>query len=198
MSAQQQNEQDKSSRRRSCILNAVKEALFEYDYNKLTIEDVATRAGVGKSTIYRWWTHKSDLVFELFKDETAAVFELDFSHSLAQNLEQQLLKLSEVLERPIGRALLVVMVENREKAAQYFKEYLLPRRRQTRLLIQHAIARQEIRADYPFELMLDSLYAPIHYQTIFFNQCPQPDYIRALIKMVLAPVLLQQPQQQEA
>jgi AcrR family transcriptional regulator len=182
-------EVDKSSRRRQCILNAVKDALFEHDYNKLTIEEVASRAGVGKSTIYRWWKNKSDLVFELFKDETASIFELDFEQSLQHNLEQQLVRLSEILFEPIGRALLVVMAQNREKAGQFFKEYLLPRRKQTLRLIEHAIQRQEIKSDYPFERMLDTLYGPIHYQIIFFNQRPNAHEIHELVSMVLAPIL---------
>ena len=182
------HEPEKSSKRRLCILQAVAEILAESDYNKLAIEQIANRAGVGKSTIYRWWTHKSDLVFELFRDETEQIFALDFEQSLDINLEQQLLKLAEVLDQPIGRALLAVIAENRDKAAQFFKEYLLPRRVETRKLIQIAIERQEIRADYPFELMLDGLYAPIHYQIIFFNQRPDAAYIRALIQLTLAPV----------
>ena len=46
-------EAEKTSRRKQCILNAVSEALEEYDYSHLTVEDIAARAGVGKSTIYR-------------------------------------------------------------------------------------------------------------------------------------------------
>jgi len=44
-------ETEKSSRRQQCILNAVVKALAEYDYSHLTIEEIAARAGVGKSTI---------------------------------------------------------------------------------------------------------------------------------------------------
>lgn len=181
---------EKVSRRRERILEAVHQALIEYDYTKLTIEDIAARAGVGKSTIYRWWTHKSDLIFELFKDETASIFDLDFTQSLSYNLEQQLFKLAKALQQPVGRALLVVLVENREKSATFFKEYLLPRREQTRALIDLAIGRQEIRDDYPFELMLDSLYGPIHYQIIFFNFMPDEHYIQQLVAMALQPILL--------
>lgn len=184
------NETEKSSRRRQCILRAVNDALAECDYSKLTVEDIAARAGVGKSTIYRWWKHKSDLVFEAFKENTVSVFDLDFNQSLEFNLNQQLLKLSSALNQPVGRALLVVMAEHREAAGAFFKQYLLPRREQTRKLIAQAIARGEIRADYPFELMLDMLYGPIHYQIIFFNWMPDERYIQQLVHLALQPILI--------
>lgn len=184
-------ETEKGSRRQQCILNAVKQALEESDYRQMTVEDIAARAGVGKSTIYRWWKHKSDLVFDAFREETASVFELDFEKSLAVNLKQQLLKLSYALHKPVGRALLVVMAEHREAAGQFFQHYLLPRREQMRKLIQLGVERDEIKADYPFELMLDSLYGPIHYQIIFFNQMPDEAYIEALVDMALQPILIQ-------
>ena len=180
-------ELEKTSRRKQCILQAVTAALEDEDYSHLTVEDIAARAGVGKSTIYRWWKHKSDLVFDAFKEHTASVFDLDFEQSLEVNLNQQLLKLSLALNHPLGRALLVVMAEHREAAGEFFRLYLLPRREQTRKLIQLAIERNEIIADYPFELMLDTLYAPIHYQMIFFNHQPDDAYIQALLDMVLQP-----------
>ena len=181
------SELEKTSRRKQCILDAVIAALEDYEYSKLTIEEIAARAGVGKSTIYRWWKHKSDLVFEAFKQETASVFELNYAQSLEFNLKQQLLKLSHALNRPIGRALMVVLSEHREAAGAFFSQYLLPRREATRKLIQLAIEQGEIRADYPFEMMLDTLYAPIHYQMIFFNRQPDEAYIQALLNLVLQP-----------
>ena len=185
------SETEKTSRRKQCILQAVTDALAESDYRSMTIEDIAARAGVGKSTIYRWWKHKSDLVFDAFKAHTASVFELDLSQSLEFNLNQQLLKLSRALNQHVGRALLVVLAEHREAAGEFFKQYLLPRREATRELIQLAIQRGEIRADYPFELMLDMLYGPIHYQIIFFNTQPDEDYIKRLVQLALNPIFTQ-------
>lgn len=184
---------EKTSKRRSCILNAVNAALQDYPYRQLTIEEIAARAGVGKSTIYRWWKDKAELVAQTFQQETASVFELDFEQSLAYNLKQQLFKLACVLHQPIGRAMLAVIADHRETAADFFHDYLLPRREQTRKLIQLAVERAEIRADYPFELMLDMLYGPIHYQIIFFNRVPDADYIEQLVELVLAPIRVVEP-----
>lgn len=182
--------EEKCSRRKEVILNTVIDVLENTEYSKFTIEEIATRAGVGKSTIYRWWGHKSELVFEAFKQRTASVFDLDFEQSLKVNLIQQLLKLSQALHHGVGRALLVAMAEYREAAGMFFQQYLLPRREQTRKLIRHAIELGEIKANYPFELMLDTLYAPIHYQIIFFNRIPDEQYIHELVSLVLDPVCI--------
>lgn len=182
--------EDKGSRRKLEILTAVIQALEVVDYSKLTIEDIAARAGVGKSTIYRWWKHKSDLVFSAFAYKTESVFDLDFDQSLKFNLQQQLLKLSHALSQGVGRALLVVMAEHRESAGKFFQQYLLPRRELVRKLIEHAIERKEIIADYPFDMMLDSLYAPLHYQIIFFNKIPDEVYISKLVDFILTPILI--------
>lgn len=180
--------EERTSRRRLEIFKAVTDALEEVNYHELTIEDIAARAGVGKTTIYRWWKNKPDLILETFKEHTISIFDLNFDHSLEENLVQQLIRLAEILHRPIGRALLVALANHREVAAEFFSDYLLPRREHMHTLIQQAIQQQYIQADYPFDLMLDSLYAPIHYKIIFFNQLPDEAYIRQLVKLILDPV----------
>lgn len=180
--------EDKHSRRREEILKAVTEALFEIDFHQLTVEEVAARAGVGKSTIYRWWKNKSDLILDTFQFHTASIFELDLTQSLETNLNQQLNRLARALYHPVGRALLVVLANHRELAGDYFKQYLLPKREQMHVLIHRAIERQEIKPTEQFDLMLDSLYGPIHYQIIFFNKQPDEAYIQKLVQQVLLPI----------
>ena len=85
----------------------------------------------------------------------------------------------------------MVIANHRELAGEFFQQYLLPRRQQTHQLIQQAIERGEIRADYPFDLMLDTLYGPIHYQIIFFNRIPDEHYIQNLVELALHPVTVQ-------
>jgi AcrR family transcriptional regulator len=46
------------------ILAATRAVLDEVGYFRLTVEGVAARAGVGKTTVYRWWPSKSALVLE--------------------------------------------------------------------------------------------------------------------------------------
>lgn len=48
----------------AAILKAASDMLHEVGYDKMTIEGIAARAGVGKQTIYRWWPSRSAIVAE--------------------------------------------------------------------------------------------------------------------------------------
>lgn len=54
----------RSDRSRRAILDAALALVGESGYNKLTIEAIAARAGVGKQTIYRWWPSKAAVLLD--------------------------------------------------------------------------------------------------------------------------------------
>ena len=51
------------------ILEAAAALFAESGYEHLTIEGIARRAGVGKQTIYRWWSSKGDVIAEAILGE---------------------------------------------------------------------------------------------------------------------------------
>ncbi|OKK19354.1 TetR family transcriptional regulator [Streptomyces sp. CB00455] len=54
----------RSDRSRRAVLDAALALVGEVGYNKLTVEAIAARAGVGKQTIYRWWPSKADVLLD--------------------------------------------------------------------------------------------------------------------------------------
>ncbi|WP_328325927.1 TetR/AcrR family transcriptional regulator [Streptomyces sp. NBC_00455] len=54
----------RSERSRRAILDAALALVSETGYDKLTIEAIAARAGVGKQTIYRWWPSKAAVLLD--------------------------------------------------------------------------------------------------------------------------------------
>ncbi|MFE0205750.1 TetR/AcrR family transcriptional regulator [Streptomyces sp. NPDC058985] len=58
----------RSQRSRQAIYDAALALVGEAGYPKTTIEGIAARAGVGKQTIYRWWSSKADVLLEAFLD----------------------------------------------------------------------------------------------------------------------------------
>lgn len=58
----------RSEKSRRAIYDAALALVVEAGYAKTTIEGIAARAGVGKQTIYRWWSSKADVLMEAFLD----------------------------------------------------------------------------------------------------------------------------------
>jgi AcrR family transcriptional regulator len=59
----------RSERSKRAILTATRELVSEVGFVRLTMEAIASRAGVGKQTIYRWWPSKGSVVFDALLDE---------------------------------------------------------------------------------------------------------------------------------
>ncbi len=58
----------RSAKSRRAIYDAALALVAEVGYPKTTIEGIAARAGVGKQTIYRWWSSKAEVLMEAFLD----------------------------------------------------------------------------------------------------------------------------------
>ncbi|MFF5101312.1 TetR/AcrR family transcriptional regulator [Streptomyces sp. NPDC000134] len=61
-------EKRRSEKSRRAIYDAALALVTEVGYPRTTIEGIAARAGVGKQTIYRWWSSKADVLLEAFLD----------------------------------------------------------------------------------------------------------------------------------
>ena len=175
----------KGARNRSEILGATIELLESINYSSLTIEAVAARSNVGKTTIYRWWKHKSDLVFDAFIAKTETIYEFDLTKSTYENFVQQLLTLTSVLKSGIGRAVLTVVAEEKEIAAKFLNDYLTPRRVETKKILQAGVDKGEIQDNFDFGIILDMLYGPIYFKFILFNRIPDQAYIESLVTQVM-------------
>ncbi|QKW10685.1 TetR/AcrR family transcriptional regulator [Streptomyces sp. NA04227] len=65
----------RSERSRRAIYDAALALVAEVGYPRTTIEAIAARAGVGKQTIYRWWTSKGEVLLEAFLDLSERSYE---------------------------------------------------------------------------------------------------------------------------
>jgi AcrR family transcriptional regulator len=93
----------------TAILAATRAALVELGWSKLTLGDVATRAGVAKTTLYRRWAGKNELVV----DAVAELFDelrLPDRGSLAADIEGVVLQFAAILARPEAKSGLMAVV----------------------------------------------------------------------------------------
>ncbi|MER7516297.1 TetR/AcrR family transcriptional regulator [Streptomyces sp. NPDC126499] len=93
----------------TAILEATRAALVELGWSRLTMGDVATRAGVAKTTLYRRWNNKNELVV----DAVAVLFDqlrLPDLGSLEADIEDVVLQFAALLERPETKTALMAVV----------------------------------------------------------------------------------------
>ncbi|MDI3417237.1 TetR/AcrR family transcriptional regulator [Streptomyces luteolus] len=134
----------------AAILSATRQALVDLGWSKLTMGDVAARAGVAKTTLYRRWAGKSELVV----DAVAVLFdelELPDRGSLAADAEGVVLQFAALLERPEARtALMAVVAEStRDEALRTRIRHAIVDR-QKRLVLEGRRRAQE-RGELPYE-----------------------------------------------
>ena len=54
----------RSEQAREAVLHAVDDLLLDVGYAAMTMKGIAERAGVGRQTVYRWWSTKAEILFE--------------------------------------------------------------------------------------------------------------------------------------
>jgi len=59
----------RSEAARRAVLHAVDDMLVEVGYAAMTMKGIAERAGVGRQTVYRWWSTKAQILLEACVDD---------------------------------------------------------------------------------------------------------------------------------
>ncbi|MFF3291579.1 TetR/AcrR family transcriptional regulator [Streptomyces sp. NPDC003023] len=134
----------------AAILEATRASLVELGWSKLTMGDVAARAGVAKTTLYRRWANKNELVV----DAVAVLFdelELPDRGSLAADVEGVVLQFAELLEQPETKtALMGVVAESTTDEALRGRVRSAIVERQKRLVVEGR-RRAQARGELPYE-----------------------------------------------
>jgi len=81
---------------------AVQELLEEVGYRALTIEGVAVRSGVAKTSVYRRWPSKAEMVFDLMLHSSAELPAMDDRGSLAGDIEALSARIVKLVAGPLG------------------------------------------------------------------------------------------------
>jgi AcrR family transcriptional regulator len=144
------------------ILAAVVELLPEQGVRGLTIEAVAARAGVGKTTIYRRWKTKNELIVEAIEQLRPPGSPPD-TGSVAGDMEAMVKLQRERLEasqlpRIVPRVLAEAM-EDPELHAEIIARAVLPIRGMLTEIVERGVERGELREDLDVEAFVDVLHA---------------------------------------
>jgi AcrR family transcriptional regulator len=160
----------RSAQASQAIMAATLEELASAGYEALTVEGVAQRAGVGKSTIYRRWSSKHELVLaalQTMQGTVPIVDTGDLRHDLLTMVELALaLGTSNQPFQALAFRAATELAAQPEILRGLLHQLLPARLQEFGRLIERAKARGEVRADLDTAVILGLIAGPIFYHWI--------------------------------
>lgn len=172
------------------ILDATLELLVEVGFSAMTVEGIASRAGVGKATIYRRWPSKLPLVVEAF-GRLPGFEEVD-TGSLAEDLKKMLRSYLQTFNSTPLSAVLPSLAGERAhdpELSELFDPVSKGRRQPLVQAFERAVERGEIPADTDIELAADLVVGPIAVQLFFKGGRLSPRMVGPMVDLALNGIL---------
>jgi AcrR family transcriptional regulator len=174
-------------RSRRVILEAVLEELGLVGYGALTIEAVAARAGVGKSTIYRHWSGKLALVEDAFRTLKAQMIVPD-TGTLRERVTAFLEQVATLVEESTYSACMPALIDAAERDPQVREFHCAFSTERLAVLadvLREAVASGELPADTHPELLADALMGPIVLRRLMLHAPFDPKLVPALVNQLI-------------
>ena len=179
----------RSSEAELAILQATRELLVEAGVRGLTIEKVAARAGVAKTTIYRRWRDKDELALAVVLDMVEQVVQLpvlgDTRAELLAFVNAAVEVLGSTLMGRVMQGLVSDLATDPDLALAFRERVVSVRDAEVERLIERGIARGDLRPDTDPETAHELLIGPVYYRLLLTGQPLNPAFARRTVDAVM-------------
>jgi AcrR family transcriptional regulator len=152
---------------RAAVLAATLAELAETGYAALTIENIARRAGVHKTTIYRRWTDRESLVADVLGERIAMDFPIPDTGSVQADLRQLAQAFVAWVTSDTGRMIFAAVYSDAARISgisDVRRELFEYGPRRAAAVIERAIERGELPVGTDPSAVLRALIAPIYFR----------------------------------
>ncbi len=173
------------------ILAAASALILLRGFDAMTVDEVASNAGVGKATVYRRWARKEDLAVaameQLYRDEMPTPDTGSLRGDLAEAFRATLV----FANSPAGGDYLRTLVRESmrdERMAALYREASRRAATSAEQVFERAWSRGELRADVPVEAAVRLLTGLVVMATVMRTPPPSVSDLDALVDLVLVGV----------
>ena len=148
------------------VLQAAFRLLAKAGYAGITMDALAREAGVGKPTLYRWWSSKAEILLEAVSADARETLPAPDTGTLRGDLEAYLSRLFALLNAGgdlIARSLIAEAGLDGSFAARFRETFVASRRAEVRLLLERRAA--ELRGG-DYETLVDAFFGPVWYRLL--------------------------------
>ncbi len=147
------------------IVEATLEMIADDGYHALSMEAVATAAGVGKATVYRRWPGKRELVADALATLNDGLVPLPAPGPTRERARVLMEHVSRKEHTSLSGRIMPRMMAYRSSHPELFEDYVArviePRRERMRTVLRQGVERGDVRGDLTIELAAQALTAPL-------------------------------------
>jgi AcrR family transcriptional regulator len=175
------------NRNRTLALDAAKALLVESGWDAVTHLAVAERSGLGRTTLYRFWPERADLLRDLIESELPSN-ELVATGDLRADLVSEMLRLAGRVNDPRTAAMALTVAERAATDPQFAKlrdRWHLEATGGVRALIREGAAAGLLRQSIVPQDGVDQLAGPMVLRGLFAGESVTPDYVEQTVDRFL-------------
>ena len=159
----------RTARIAQAVFAAAIEELSARRYNEISVESIAARAGVHKTTVYRRWHSKEELIAKALTDIAGLVMPVPDTGSVDTDLRDLCRAVQATLADPRGAALTRSLLAGAAVSAeihQLMDQFWAARLIAITVIVDRAIARGELAPGTDPALTMQEMAAPLYYRLL--------------------------------
>ena len=183
----------RSEKSRQAILKATNSLLLHKSVQELSIEAIAKKAKVGKTTIYRWWPNKTAVVMDALISQPGMSAPMQTARNNAEAITFQLEKLIRLLQSKNGETIAQLFSEaqSSETSHKIFENsFLAPLLDAIEFSIEEGKKGKEFRPGIDTKLAVDMICGPIFFRLMAhpadFNEKFQDAWPKEAVRLISA------------
>ncbi|MEE9413698.1 MAG: TetR/AcrR family transcriptional regulator [Acidimicrobiales bacterium] len=179
----------RAARVRADVLQAAANLLSEVGYERLTVDEVASRAGVHKTTVYRRWPSKADLISESLRAQSAQAVPIPNTGTLLSDLQEFAREIVANIGGADGtrrsRSIVAAAASSAELTTR-LQELWAERLVLSSVIVERAIERGEVPAETDPNLIIETLIGPLWVRLLLTGEPIDDDLALRVAELVTA------------
>ena len=161
----------RSARVRAAVVRAAAQLTRSGGPTAATVDAIAKRAAVSRTTIYKWWPSSAAIVLEGLLDSVGDPIDAPPGSSSQEALDHHLRALNAILTDtttgPLLRDVVAAAAADPAMTRAVLDQWLHPRRAALAAIVRQAVAQGEIRSGTDIDVIVDALVSPPYYRLLF-------------------------------
>jgi AcrR family transcriptional regulator len=179
----------RSQRARRAVLDAARAIVEKGGYDAASIEAIAARAGVAKTTIYRSWPNRAALIVDLLMEMAEHAVPYPSGPDPLGAVRTEMRGIAGAADHLMGRLLTSLVGEAQrdpEIRSALLKGLFHPRSDATAKMVRKAQGAGIVRKDIPAHVAVDLLVGPLFYRMLVRHQALTDTFVSQVFRVVTA------------